>query len=161
MRAATEVPAERVPAIVFGDGVTALAVIRSLGRAGVPVYVAGAASENISCSRWYTRAPGEPIAETTDGGVVAEYLRGLAFARAVPIPASDEWALALGSLPESTTSAFPAPVAPRHVLEILIDKERFAEATRQFGIPAPRTIRVRSADDLSAVTPEELPGFFL
>jgi predicted ATP-grasp superfamily ATP-dependent carboligase len=79
----------------------------------------------------------------------------------VLIPASDEWALALASLPAGLAESYPAAVAPRHVVQTLVDKQRFASIAEELGVPAPRTVFVRGVEDLGAVSESELPGFFL
>jgi D-aspartate ligase len=148
------------PALVFGGDVTGLAVIRSLGRSGVPVAVASS-DRNLARSRWYRSAPGEPIEELSDGRRVVDYLRNLPFPRAVLIPATDHWALALASLPASVAQAYPATVAGAQTLQIFIDKERFASAAEEFGVPAPRTVHVTGVESLDEVAEADLPGFFL
>lgn len=148
------------PALVFGGDVTGLAVIRALGRSGVPVAVASS-DKNLARSRWYRPAPGEPIEELSDGRRVAEYLRILPFPRAVLIPATDHWALALASLPASVADSYPATVAASQTLQIFIDKERFAAAAEEFDVPAPRTVHVTGVESLDAVADADLPGFFL
>jgi D-aspartate ligase len=152
---------EAPPALVFGEGVTGLAVLRSLGRNRVPAYVAGRRVEIVGSSRWFRPAPGEPLDETSDPGPVARYLRELSFPRAVPIPCNDEWALAIASLPGDLAESFPAPVAPPEVIRLLVDKGLFAETTARLGVPTPRTIQVSKADDLEALDEPELRSFFV
>jgi predicted ATP-grasp superfamily ATP-dependent carboligase len=154
-------PDSNPPALVFGADITGLAVLRSLGRNGVPAFVAGSRTTIVARSRWYRRAPGVAIEETSDGERVAEYLRTLPFERAVLFPCADHWALALASLPEGVADSYPAAVAPARVLRILVDKELFADAAAQLGVPAPRTIPVTRAEDIDGVTEDELRRFFL
>ena len=139
---------------------TGLAVLRSLGRSGVPAFVVGGETANVARSRWYRSAPGEAIEETSDGERVTSYLRTLPFPRAVLIPTTDEWTLALASLPEAD-GAYPATVAPAEAIGRLIDKERLAETAEGLGVPIPRTIPVRAPEDLDSVPENELGAFFL
>jgi D-aspartate ligase len=147
-------------ALVFGGDVTALAVLRPLGRAGVEALVPGVPTALARRSRYYRRAPGSLGAEAS-GEALAAYLRGLPFERSVLFPCSDHWAVALAALPEDVTRAHRPVVAPRAALEALVDKARFGEATAAHGVPAPRTLRARGPEDLDALSDEELRGSFL
>ncbi|WP_311346197.1 carboxylate--amine ligase [Blastococcus goldschmidtiae] len=149
--------ADEVPALVLGAGVSGLAVLRSLGRSGVPVFVAGAETTLVRRSRWYRSAPGD--AELRAG--LAEYLRTSVLPQAVLFGCSDYWAETLAALPADLASRFPAVVAEPGVLSALTDKEAFAEAARVAGVPTPRTQRVSGLDDLAALSDHELVGAFL
>src|SRR5690349_2587613 len=94
---------DQAPALVFGAGVSALAVLRSLGRSGVPVFAAGAETTLIRRSRWYRPAPGDP--ELPDG--LAEYLRSSDLPRAVLFGCTDDWAQTLAALPDDLAGRFP------------------------------------------------------
>jgi D-aspartate ligase len=154
-------PGSRVPALVFGADVTALAVLRALGRDAVPVFVAGSRPKLVTRSRWYRPVPGDALDETSDGERAARYLEASPFPRAVLFPCSDHWALALASLPDRAAAAYPAVVAPLETLRVLVDKSRFAEATTRLGVPAPRTLPVVGVETLAAIEEAELPNFFL
>jgi D-aspartate ligase len=155
------VPAPEPPALLFGGDVSGLAVLRSLGRNGVPVFVVGTRPPYVRRSRWYRPAPGEAPTETSDGERVARYLETLPLSRAVLFPCSDQWALALASLPEPLADSHPAVVAPLRALRILVDKEPFAQAAAEFGVPAPRTVHVTGVEDLDVLSDAELPDFFI
>lgn len=149
------------PALVLGAGVTGLAVLRSLGRSGIPALVAGADTSTLARSRWYRRAPGEAIDESPDGVRLARYLESTGLPKAVLIPASDDWALAVGSLPARLGDAYPGIVAPEPVLRTLIDKQSFARTVRELDVPAPQTIAVTGAETLEAVAEADVARFFL
>src|SRR4051812_17700555 len=146
-----------VPALVLGAGVSGLAVVRSLGRSGVPVFAAGAETALVRRSRWCRPAPGD--AELRAG--LAEYLRTSVLSRAVLFGCTDYWAETVAALPADLASRFPAVVAEPGVLGALTDKEAFAEAARVAGVPTPRTQRVSGPDDLAALSDQELVGAFL
>jgi predicted ATP-grasp superfamily ATP-dependent carboligase len=148
---------DHVPALVFGAGISALAVLRSLGRSGVPVFAAGAETTLIRRSRWYRPVPGDP--ELPDG--LAEYLRTSDLPSAVLFGCTDDWAQTLAALPDDLSGRFPAVVAEPDVLGVFTDKEAFAEAARMAGVATPRTQRVSGPDDLSALSDQELVGAFL
>ncbi len=125
------------------------------------MFVAGSSTMHVARSRWYRLAPGGALVEPSDGAGVATFLRQLPFPEAVLVPASDEWALALASLPASVAASYPATVATEKVLRKLIDKECFAAAAEEFDVPAPRTIRVTGVETLDGLAPADLPKFFL
>jgi predicted ATP-grasp superfamily ATP-dependent carboligase len=154
-------PADAPPALVFGEGITSLAVVRALGRANIPLLVAARRPEFVQRSRWCRPAPGEAPVETADGERIVAYLRGLPLDGAVTFPTSDDWAIGLASLPPGVGDAFRPTTAPPGVLRTLIDKGPFATAAERSGVPIPRTIPVARPDDLDGLSDEELPGFFL
>jgi D-aspartate ligase len=154
-------PPDAPPALVFGGGITSLAVVRALGRANIPLLVAAGRPTLVQRSRWWRPAPGVAPAETPDGERIAAYLRALPLAGAVTFPTSDDWALGLASLPRDVGDAFRATTAPADVLRTLIDKGSFATAAERTGVPIPRTVPVAGPDDLDALSDEELPGYFL
>jgi len=142
------------PALVFGAGVTALAVLRSMGRNGVPAFVAGADTALVRASRWYRPAPGGPVDESG----VAAWLDALPLECAVLVPCSDDWVLALARVPEGR---FAAAVGPLEAVRTFVDKLRFAQATQRLGVPTPRTLFVRGVEDLDALGDADLAGHFL
>ena len=151
-------PGSQVPALVFGDGITGLAVLRSLGRNDVPVFMAGRNDALVSRSRWYRRAPGEALEETADGDRLASHLATLPFEKAVLFPCSDRWARAIAALPAEAAASYPAPLAAPSVLQVLVDKGLFASAVTRIGLAAPRTLEISQLDELSDA---EIPYFFV
>jgi predicted ATP-grasp superfamily ATP-dependent carboligase len=67
----------------------------------------------------------------------------------------------MAALPADVAAAHVALTPRRDALERLVDKARFAETVAEFGIPAPRTVRARTAADLAALSDDELGGSFL
>jgi predicted ATP-grasp superfamily ATP-dependent carboligase len=151
---------ENPVALVFGHGVSALAVLRALGRGGVETLVAGPTNDLVRRSRYYRPAPGT-IADTATPERLAAYLEQLPCARTVLFPCTDGWAVLLASLPARVADAHRAVVAPRSALDVLVDKAQFGDVTAIHGVPAPRTFRVRVAHDLDALSDEELRTSFL
>jgi D-aspartate ligase len=146
------------PVVVLGANVTGLAVLRASGRRGVPVYCAGTDRRLVGRSRWYRRLPGEDIEETDDGELLASYLRALPFSRTVLFPCTDQWALAVGSLPADVAASHASTVAPIDVLRVLIDKELFSRTAEAHDVPAPRVL---PAADLHKIEANALHTFFL
>ena len=159
-----EVPAPTdrppIPAIVFGGDIASLAVMRALGRDGVPVLVPQPAHPLVRRSRWHRPLPGAPR-EGSDGDELAAWLAGLPYERTVLFPCSDRWATTMAALPAEIAAAHVPVAPPRVALERLVDKARFADTVAQLGVPAPRTVPARTAADLDALSDEELRGSFL
>ncbi|HET9939990.1 MAG TPA: hypothetical protein VFR25_02710 [Candidatus Eisenbacteria bacterium] len=144
--------------IVFGANITALAVMRSCGRAGVPVYNAGSDRTTIGRSRWFRPVPGVDVPESASPDRVADLLRALPFDRSVLFPCSDHWALALAALPSDIVTRHTPVTASLPVVQTLVDKEAFAHAAAAHGVPAPRQFKPQQLSDISD---SDLPNFFI
>jgi predicted ATP-grasp superfamily ATP-dependent carboligase len=149
-----------VPALVFGNGPTALGVVRILRAAGVTAYVVSDDPQLVSQSRWFQPAPPSRSAATPEQDLAA-YLEGLPVPRAVLMPCSDSWAVRIAALPESITERFPRCLAPVHVLERLADKGQLAEALREAKVPHPRTLLLDTAADVATIPSDALTHAFL
>lgn len=149
----------RLPVLIFGPHIAALGVLRRLSARGVRCYVADETDDIIIRSRWY-RPAGRKLPETSDSEVLAEYLESLSIDRAVLIPCSDNWTLAVAGLPGRLRERFPASLPPRDVVAQFVDKERFSGLTDRLGIPRPRTVRLGGPDDLDQLSDEELANAF-
>ena len=146
--------------ILGGGFLWGLAMVRSLGRRGVPVYVTGTEGHFVSYSRWHRPAPaewGEPPSPTT----LPDYLPGLPQQGMVLIPPTDEWALAVARLPAPLAARFPASLPGPGSLEVLIDKGRFAAVLERLGVPHPRTVRVALEDDWARLPVDAFADAFL
>lgn len=146
---------KRLPVLVFGPHIAAIRVLRRLTGRGVRCYVVDETDDIIVRSRWYRPAE-RTLPETSDSGVLAEYLAGLRLPRAVLVPCSDNWTLAASGLPEELRDRFPRSLPSRAAVEQFVDKRRFSEITDQLGIPRPRTVRLAGPADLDNLTDEEL-----
>lgn len=139
------------PALVLGyPESTVLGVIRILGRKGIPHVDVGTRGSFVSYSRWHRTWP-NPREKDPSPASLQQLLAALPVERMVLIPCADQWVAAVTDLNPALAPRFPASVAPPETVRILLDKGRFAEAAAQFGIPHPRTIRLRSQDDLASV----------
>ncbi len=150
----------RPPALILGSSLTALGVLRSLGRAGIPTYSLCGPQELPAKSRWYRPAPrqGKQIPDPEE---LPEYLRGLPAERMVLIPCSDDWARAVGYLSEDLKSQFPAAVADGRVIDLMTDKWLFAQLLERENIPHPTTLRVGSLEELAALPEASFENMFL
>jgi D-aspartate ligase len=153
---------ERVPAIVWGCGPTAVGVLRCLHLANIPTFVASPPRDAITRSRFYRPLPGpNPWRGAVDADV-GDALRALPFDEAVVIPSADDTALWLSDVPGSElANRVRVSTGSRGTLETLQDKRKFAEYLKQTDIPHPRTFLISSAADVASVPYEELDSTFL
>jgi len=149
-----------VPALVFGNGLTALGVTRILRAAGVAAYVVSDSPDLVSQSRWYQPAPASSNGASPEDDLAA-YLEGLPIPRAVLIPCSDSWAVRLAALNGAITERFPTCVPPPSAIEQLVDKGSLAEALRAADVPHPRTILLETAADIAAIPADAMSHAFL
>lgn len=128
-----------VPALVLGEGYTALAAARALGRAGVNVLVAAAATGFAGRSR-FVRGRISGVEETADGVLAAA--RAFGVEQAVLVPCSDIWCEAIVSLPAEARDRLATSLPSADVVATLIDKAALADLLRRRDVPHPRTVVV-------------------
>jgi D-aspartate ligase len=153
-------PTSPVPVLIFGAHIAALGVLRVLAGHRTPTFVVDHTTNVIIRSRWY-RAPGRTLAETADSAILAEYLGGLDIDRAVLIPCSDQWAVAVSGLPDDLKARFPASLPPRGAVEDFVDKDRFRGLTDRLDLPRPRSIPITGVADLERIADADLREGFL
>jgi len=146
-------------ALVLGSGITALGVMRILGRRGIPTQVRARDPGPIRFSRWFKAAPG---AETSDfSGGLAEYLSSGTLERAVLIPCSDHLALEVARLDSDLAQRFPSCLPPINALETLTDKALFYRLLEKVGIPFPKTEVQPQSEERGGIPAEGPDGLFL
>jgi D-aspartate ligase len=150
--------AQRPPAILFGAGLTVLGVLRSLGKAGVPVYCAHEQPPFVAVSRWCRYLPDGPIPLAPSEA--RPRIERLPFDSAVAIPCSDHWCEDVSRwsppLSERFRTSLPAP----EVLHRLIDKAEFGALLDRLGLPHPITVRITPDADPSRIV-DQVPHAFL
>jgi predicted ATP-grasp superfamily ATP-dependent carboligase len=132
---------------VLGGGITAAAVLALLARADVPTYTVAPVADFVRKSRWYRSLPAskpEPSVDNTE-----KFLRQLPLERAVLMPCSDDWALAVAALPDDLKLRFPCSGPSFETTSSFIDKWQFAQTLEREGIPHPHTQLIRSFTELS------------
>jgi len=149
---------QAVPALVLGESMTLLQVLRILRKDGIPTYAGCAEHDFARWSRHFRPPAGNPRLSPANLG---EALPHLAFHRAVLIPCSDEWLLAVSRLPPSTTRNFPSSVPSCNVSEAMVDKSRFAELLEKADVPRPRTRHLATLDELQTTPEEDFHDSFL
>jgi D-aspartate ligase len=150
----------RCPVLVLGSGLTGIGVVRSLGRAGHEVYSICGPQEPPTQSRWCLPIPKtwSPHASPAE---LATYLTQLPLPHAVLIPCSDDWTRAVAELPETLRDRFPSSISSASVIHTLIDKWCFAEMLQQLDVPRPKTLLVRSLEDMAALPDSSYENMFL
>ncbi|MET7988382.1 ATP-grasp domain-containing protein [Streptomyces sp. NPDC005281] len=139
---------DRVPAVLlridrnpFHHGT--LGAVRSLGRAGVEVYlVADSGGSPVRRSRFVSEThppppPGSPVA---DVGALLRQVAARVSRPAVLVPLDDESALAVNALDEELSAGFLLPRQPRGLAERVADKAELAAVCESVGVPHPVTL---------------------
>jgi D-aspartate ligase len=149
------------PVLILGSGLTALGVLRSLGRAGLSAYSVCHSGELAAKSRWYRPASQfkgrVPLPEE-----LAEYLGSMTWPpKAVLMSCSDDWTRAVAELPEDLKGRYPASIATARVIAIMTDKAQFAQMLDREDVPRPKTIAVQSLEELSALPDSSFENMFL
>jgi D-aspartate ligase len=146
------------PAIVLGgSGVCGLGVLRSLARAGVDVILLDTRrSEPAMLSRFGRKR----IVSGLDGINLVKELLSLAAefdGRALLFPTSDESVMTLSKFRQELSERYILKLPDHRCVEALVHKTSFQELAERHGFPVPRTIVVRSLDDLRNLREISLP----
>jgi len=149
-----------IPAVVFGGYKTALGVVRSLGRAGVPQYLVSETPDFAGRSRWARRFPeGLPVVPSPSD--IDDLLAALPLDEAVLIPCSDHWTRALTTFAPPPGKRFRTSLPSGEVNDLLADKKTLSALLDRLDIAQPRTVPVASQDDLDAAMSGETRDWFL
>lgn len=148
------------PALVLGSGVTALGVVRCLGRLGVRALCLSGGGDIEARSRWYERVD-KNLPPLGDVSVLANLLESIPVDRAVLIGCTDHWAIGIGQLPDALSERFLSFAPDADVVLQFIDKRRFGELIERLDIPRPVTVRVRDEPHLRQTAAELSADVFL
>jgi D-aspartate ligase len=152
----SDVRHEPIPVVVLGLGLSALGTVRSLGRAGLRPYLVCPRGDLAGLTRW-ARGRVLRIEESADPDVLAEGLERLGFGGAVLIPCTDEWSEVVAKLAASSGRSFVTSAPDPAVVDLLVDKLRFAETVQRLDVPHPRTLAISNEEELDGL---ELEGYF-
>jgi predicted ATP-grasp superfamily ATP-dependent carboligase len=145
------------PAVVLqASGPNALAIIRSLGRVGVPVIACDHDPHAIGmASRYATPAlTASPLEEPERFADDLLALGRGAGRGGVLFATHDEAVGALGPRQEEVDALFRRPWTPWPAIDAVMDKDHQHEVARAAGFPAPATVTPRDAGDLEAAARE-------
>lgn len=134
--------ARRDPAVVFNSHITGLAVIRSLGRHGVPVIALDSDPLALGLESRFATATGPIPYPLDDEQAFRDALLDLGRRlgrRAVLFPGNDEWLLPVARLRDELEPYFLIPFSNFTTLEALLDKRKLYRTARDLNIPTPRT----------------------
>jgi predicted ATP-grasp superfamily ATP-dependent carboligase len=144
------------PALVIdGDGRAALAVVRSLGRRGIPVTVSAATRCSLAgASRHASRRIELPDA-AAEPDALAEALSGLAQREpgSVWFPVTDV-SLAVVDAARDRLGRVHLPIASREALALAWDKSRTLELANSLGVATPRTWMPERSAEVHALARE-------
>ena len=138
-----------VPAFVLGGSINALAVVRSLGRKGIPVRVVPDREFDVAIrSKYATELEarrGGPSDETLVARLVAS--AQATGTRPVLFVTTDRDLLLVARHRERFAEAFRFDLPERETVETAADKALFAEFADRHGLPVPGTEVLRSRED--------------
>jgi predicted ATP-grasp superfamily ATP-dependent carboligase len=144
----TAVPAPRALAILGGD-VTALAVARDAARLGIKPFVYAPRDDLVGRSRHVTLRPVDGLSHEA----VLEQLASDAKVNGAGalVACSDRWLEFLLRHRAVLDQRFPRILQPANdILELCLSKRRFAEWTRDAGVPSPRMVTASEAQQMLA-----------
>jgi predicted ATP-grasp superfamily ATP-dependent carboligase len=140
------------PAVVLGPSTNGLGVIRSLGRANVPVFVVGDTWLEPAMHSRYARTirvRSLDASELVD--VLMDVSQRLGGQRAMIFPTSDVQVLSISEHRHVLDRAFHIPLPPHRLVCDLMHKGSFHRLAQSHGFPVPRSLWVRTAEDTAAL----------
>lgn len=152
--------AYKVPVVVVGSGLNALGVIRSLGRAGVPVTVLASDPEG---SAMHTRYARRVACRSTVSDSVIEALVGLGHAfesrgvRPVLFLTQEDTVAAVSRWRDDLAPFYRMTLPTAIVLKQLMHKDGFRAVAEASGAPVPRTLRITDAEGIGSLVELQPP----
>lgn len=144
-----------VGALVIGGDHPGLAIARSLGRRGIPVYVLEDQHSISSYSRYVTRVIRVEDLRDEEKTVraVLETGRRYGLKDWVLFPTRDETVAAFALHRDELAEFFRVTTAPWDTVRWVWDKNNTYQLAEQLGIPVPQTWHVKTAEELSPLYP--------
>src|SRR6185503_10978656 len=140
----------RTPAIVISTHTTGLAVIRALGKEGVPVYAMHYDDADIGLASKYLEeripAPHPEKREEEFIGLLLD--QAPALAGALVIPCSDAALKVVSRNKAALEPAYRVACPDWEIARRFLDKKYTYELAYAIGVPAPRTHLLRSFEDV-------------
>lgn len=149
-----------IPAVVLGAGVNGLGVVRSLARAGVPVYLA---DSNLGAAEARTRYGHKlpmPAMHGTELVAKLESLGASVFReqRPVLILTQEESVRTVSEHRARIQPYYRFGMPPAPVMNALLTKDGFHELAQRARAPVPATAHLQCRDDLSAINGFHFPA---
>lgn len=147
--------AERVnilPALVIGVDVSALTVVRSLGRRGIPVHVLGSNPRDYAAVSRYARYfHCEDLSdEASFLAALARYADSIGL-KSVLIPTSDLHVLFISRHRETLSTSFCFVLPDHRIIETLMDKKNLYDFAVRHNFLVPRTFLSTSSNELREI----------
>ena len=149
-----------VPALVLGAGVNGLGVVRSLARAGVPVWLADTDLRSAEARTRYARKLNAP---TLSGEALIEALEFWARScfsgqRPVLFLTQEQTVRTVSHYRSRVRSLYRVRLPDAECVEALVTKQGFHRLASTHGAPVPATIHVRDESDLAALVALRFPA---
>ena len=146
---------EKIGAFVIGGDHPGLAIARSLGARGIPVYVLEDQQSVSVCSRYVTRVVRVPDIRDEQKTVnsVLEVGRRFGLKGWVLFPTRDETVAAFSLHRDRLAEFFRVTTPPWDTIRWVWDKNNTWKKAEELGIPSPRTWNVKSAEELPSLHP--------
>jgi predicted ATP-grasp superfamily ATP-dependent carboligase len=150
----------QIPAVIVGgsDNGGGLGVVRSLGRAGIPVIVV---DREASAPALHSRFARKVIMPELSGRSFVRDLLALQStirSRPVLFLTSDEAALTVSEHRTELATGYRIRLPSHDRLTALMQKSSFQRIAVARGFPVPRSVRIRSFNDLASLAGLNLPG---
>jgi len=148
----------QVPAVVLSLYYSGLALVRSLGRRGIPVYAMDHAVTDVGLYSKYAQRYICPDPKIQSDRLLKyiKKLRQKVACKPILFPTGDEYVLFVSQNREKLDKDFEIVMADRQVQEDLVSKSGLHEIAIRAGIPEPQTYIVKSPNELSYAS-EEIP----
>jgi D-aspartate ligase len=148
-----ELSGNKIGALVIGGDHPGLAIARSLGRRGIPVYVLEDQLSVSQCSRYVSRLVRvkDIRGERATIDAVLEVGRKYGLKGWVLFPTRDEHMAAFSRYRDELTEYFRVTTPVWETVKWAWDKKNSYELAEKLGIPIPQTWNVRSVDELEGL----------
>lgn len=153
-------PSAQIPAVVVGgtDNCGGLGVVRSLGQAGVPVIVV---DREATAPALHSRYARKVLMRELSGHAFVQGLLTLQASlqsRPVLFLTSDEAALTVSEYRGELTRGYRLRLPEHDRLASLMKKTDFQRLALEHGFPIPRSVRIRSSNDLGSLAGLSFPA---
>lgn len=141
------------PAIVSYMSPSGLALVRSLGRRGVPVYAVDSSPNEVGMGSRYCTPLVCPDVSTSEDAYI-EFLLDLGKKlpeKGVLFPTGDRTVLAFSRHREELARHYAWRMPPHALIEQLVSKDGLDAIAREHDLPAPRTIVPRDLSELESL----------
>jgi predicted ATP-grasp superfamily ATP-dependent carboligase len=141
--------------VTDGEQRATLALVRALGRGGVPVTVGSASRESLAGSSRFCEARIECPSPAKDGRAfqerVLEEMRSGKYR--VLIPMTDITTILMAQIRNELDSAVRVPISTAEQIDRVRDKRQVLLEAQKIGIGCPRTFDVNGSQSLDAIAP--------